>query len=235
MTAPAFQYRRFVDLSRTLNPEGDQHPWTRYETRTDSIVDDPESVPAEGRWYVVTQIAMSGHAGTHVESPLHAVATGDDVAQMQVDWFFGEAVVLDLSDTPWSEPFGLKDLRAAAQAAGGIRQGDIVFCRFDWDRRASAGAYPPYPTPEALEWLVGQGIKLLGIDSPGLEVQGNRANINHHILFDRGIPLIESLIHLEQLESSRVYVFALPLPAQKTDAVPLRVLAFEGHETGEQT
>jgi len=91
------------------------------------------------------------------------------------------------------------------------------------------------PDARGPQWLVGQGIKLLGIDSPGLEVQGNRANINHHILFDRGIPLIESLIHLEQLESSRVYVFALPLPAQKTDAVPLRVLAFEGHETGEQT
>lgn len=233
MTAPAFQYRRFVDLSRLLTPEGDQHPWTRYEAHTDSIVTDPETAPAGGRWYVVTQIAMSGHAGTHVESPLHAVETGDDVAQMQVERFFGEALILDLSDTPWSEPFALDTLQAAAHVAGGIRPGDIVFCRFDWDRRSPSGGYPPYPTPEALRWLVDQGIKLLGIDSPGLEVQGNRALVNHHMLFDRDIPLIESLVNLERLESSRVYVFALPLPAHDTDAIPLRVLAFEGHETGD--
>jgi arylformamidase len=78
---------------------------------------------------------------------------------------------------------------------------------------------------------VSQGIKLLGIDSPGLEVPGCRELLNHHILFDRGIPLIESLVNLEKLQDSRVYVFALPLPARGTDAIPLRVLAFEGEAT----
>ena len=57
---------------------------------------------------------------------------------------------------------------------------------------------------------------------------GSRELINHRILFDRGIPLIESLAHLEDLRESRVYVFAQPLPALGTDAIPLRVLAFEG-------
>jgi kynurenine formamidase len=79
-----------------------------------------------------------------------------------------------------------------------------------------------------LQWLVARGIKLLGIDSPGLEVQGDQGLTNHHILFDRGIPLIESLANLDALQSARVYVFALPLPAHGTDAIPLRVLAFEG-------
>lgn len=228
MTAPAFGYRRCVDLSRPLVPGGEQHPWFRYETRTESIVDAVDEVPASGGWYVVTQIAMSGHAGTHVEAPLHAVETGSDVGQVEVERFFGEAAILDLSDTPLSESFDKKRLEAAAQPAGGIRPDDIVFMKFDWDRRRAEGAHPPYPEPEALEWLVGQGIKLLGIDSPGLEVPGCRELLNHHILFDRDIPLIESLANLEQLQDSRVYVFALPLPASGTDAIPLRVLAFEG-------
>jgi len=224
---PSFRYQRFVDLSRPLDPAGEPHPWVRYETRIDSIVDDPESVPPAGRWYVVTQIAMSGHAGTHVEAPLHAVEDGSAVGELAVERFFGEAAILDLGDVPWSEPFDQARLEETARPAGGIRPDDIVFIHFDWDRRSPQGGYPPYPTSEAMSWLADQGIKLLGIDSPGLELPGNKARVNHHILFDRGIPLIESLANLDQLEAPRVYIFAVPLPAFGTDAIPLRVLAFE--------
>ena len=229
MTAPTFHYSRIVDLSRPLVQSEGQHPWVRFETRIDSIVSDPETAPASGRWYVVTQIGMSGHAGTHVEAPLHAVENGAAVGELPVEQFFGEAAILDLSDVPWSMPVERPRLEEAAAQAGGIRAGDIVFIYFGWDHRAEAeGGGPPYPTPDALQWLVDPGIKLLGIDSPGLEVPGSRELINHHILFDRGIPLIESLAHLEDLCESRVYVFAQPLPALGTDAIPLRVLAFEG-------
>ena len=229
MTAPTFHYSRIVDLSRPLVPSEGQHPWIRYETQIDSIVSDPETAPASGRWYVVTQIGMSGHAGTHVEAPLHAVKNGAAVGEVPVEQFFGEAAILDLSDVPWSMPVERPRLEDAAAQAGGIRAGDIVFIYFGWDRRAvTEGGGPPYPTPDALQWLVDPGIKLLGIDSPGLEVPGSRELINHHILFDRGIPLIESLAHLEDLRENRVYVFAQPLPVLGTDAIPLRVLAFEG-------
>ena len=47
-------------------------------------------------------------------------------------------------------------------------------------------------------------------------------------ILTNGIPLIESLDHLDQLQRPRVYVFAQPLPAAETDAIPLRMLAFEG-------
>ena len=228
MTAPTFRYSRVVDLSRPLAPSEGQHPWVRFEARIDSIVSDPETAPASGRWYVVTQIGMSGHAGTHVEAPLHAVEEGAAVGEVPVEQFFGEAAILDLRDVPWSAPIERPRLEEAASQAGGIRSGDIVFIYFDWDRRAEAGGGPPYPTPEALRWLVDQGIKLLGIDSPGLEVPGSRELVNHHILFDRCIPLIESLANLGDLDESRVYAFAQPLPVLGTDAIPLRVLAFEG-------
>jgi arylformamidase len=225
--APAFRFRRMVDLSRPMVPGEQTHPWLRFEARVESIVASPADAPPEGRWYVVTRLDLSGHAGTHVEAPLHAVAGGASVGELAVERFFGETVVLDLSDVPWSRPFDLARLQRAAASSGGISPGDIAFMRFDWDRRSAEGDYPPYPTPEALGWLVEQGVKLLGIDSPGLEVRGDRGLVNHHVLFDAGVPLIESLARLDELGQPRVYVFAQPLPAHGTDAIPLRVLAFE--------
>jgi kynurenine formamidase len=228
VTAPAsLQFERVVDLSRPLFSGEHQHPWIHYEATVESIVDDPDAVPPEGRWYVVTQLALSGHAGTNVEAPLHAVAGGASIGELPVTQFFGEAIILDLSDAPSAEPIDLACLQGAADKAGGVRYGDIVFMRFDWDRRGGP-EYPPYPAQPALQWLVDQGVKLVGIDSPGLEVRGNRALPNHHTLLDRGVPLIESLVNLESLRQARVFVFAVPVPAYGTDAVPLRVLAFEG-------
>jgi kynurenine formamidase len=227
MTSAIFRYNRVVDLSQPLKPGQNQHPWFRYETQVESIVADPTVVPPAGRWYVVTQIAMSGHAGTHVEAPLHAVEGGISVGELPVERFFGEAVTLELRDVPWSQPFDRPRLVTAAQQAGGVRSGDIVFLHFDWAHRSHAGGYPPYPTADALTWLVEQGIKLLGIDTPGLELPDNKALVNHHLLFDRGIPLIESLVNLAELRSSRFFVFAQPLLVYGSDAIPLRVLAFE--------
>ncbi|MBV9357994.1 MAG: cyclase family protein [Chloroflexi bacterium] len=227
--APVFRYERMVDLSRPLRPREHDHPWFHYDARPESIVTKPAEVPASGRWYVVTQLELSGHAGTHVEAPLHAVEGGLSIGELPVERFFGEAVVLDLSDVPWAEPFDLGCVQQAAARAGGIAPGDILFMRFDWDRRAGAdGARPPYPTPAALQWIVNQGVKLVGIDSPGLEVPGNPALVNHHTLLDRGIPLIESLAHLDVLREPRIFVFAQPIPAYGSDAIPIRVLAFEG-------
>ena len=194
MSAPAaLRYERVVDLSRALRPGEHQHPWFHFDAQVESIVADPASVPPEGRWYVVTQLQMSGHAGTHVEAPLHAVAGGASIGELPVERFFGEAAILDLSHVPWSEPFDLACMRAAAAEAGGIQPGDIAFLRFDLTGGpGQTAAGPPYPTPEALKWLVEEGVKLVGIDTPGLEVAGNPALVNHHLLLDRGIPLIES-------------------------------------------
>lgn len=227
MPAPTFRYNRLIDLSAPLRPGENQHPWFRYETQVESIVRDPATVPPEGRWYVVTQIGMSGHAGTHVEAPLHALAGGASVGEVAVERFVGEAVILDLRAVAWSQPFDQPCLAAAAEQVGGVRSDDIVFLHFDWARRSAGGGYPPYPTPEALTWLVAQGIKLLGIDTPGLELPDNKALVNHRILFEQGIPLIESLHNLAALRSTRVFVCAQPLPVYGTDAIPLRVLAFE--------
>jgi arylformamidase len=210
VSAPAaLRLERMVDLSRPLYSGEQQHPWLHYEANVESIVADPDRVPVEGRWYVVTQLALSGHAGTHVEAPLHAVAGGASIGDLPVAQFFGEAVILDLSQAPSAQPIELATLRSAVEAAGG------------------APEYPPYPTRQALQWLVDEGVKLVGIDSPGLEVRGDRALPNHHTLLDNGVPLIESLANLDQLRQSRVFVFAVPIPAYGTDAVPLRVLAFE--------
>lgn len=218
MKVPTFNYSRMVDLSRPIVPS--EGRLFHYRTAIETV-----DVPPGERWYIATAIEMGGHAGTHVETPLHAIKDGTGIIDVDVERFFGEAIILDLSQDPQGEPLSVEHLQRAAEPGGGVKSGDIAFFHFDWDRR---GGELPYPSTEALRWLVEQGIKLLGIDTPGLDIPGDRSLPNHHLLFENEIPLIESLDHLDQLQQPRVYVFAQPLPAAQTDAIPLRVLAFEG-------
>ena len=218
MNVPTFSYSRMIDLSRPIEPS--EGRLIHYRTaRVD--VDDPSS----DRWYITTRLELGGHAGTHVEGPLHAIEGGDTISDLDVERFFGEAIVLDLSNCPQGAPLAPEYLQRAAEPGGGVQPGDIALFYFGWERR---GGELPYPATEALQWLVDRGIKLLGIDTPGLDIPGDRRLPNHHLLFANGIPLIEWLGNLDQLQQPRVYIFAQPLPATQTDAIPLRVLAFEG-------
>ena len=140
MNVPTFSYSRMIDLSRPIEPS--EGRLIHYRTaRVD--VDDPPS----DRWYITTSLELGGHAGTHVEGPLHAIEGGDTISDLDVERFFGEAIVLDLSNCPQ-----------------GVQPGDNALFYFGWERR---GGELPYPATEALQWLVDRGIKLLGIGIPG--------------------------------------------------------------------
>ncbi len=86
-----------------------------------------------------------------------------------------------------------------------------------------------YFSTAGLQWLVDQGIKLMGVDSMGVELSHDdtHANVNHLLLFRAGIPLIENLTNLDQVSRPRVQVYALVVPVQRLDAFPLRVIAVE--------
>ena len=114
----------------------------------------------------------------------------------------------------------LEQVQAAAERAGGVRKGDIVFGMMGPTR---------YFSTAGLQWLVDQGIKLMGVDSEGVELahDNTHANVNHLLLFRQGIPLIENLTNLDQVSQPRVQVYALVVPVRRLDAFPLRVIAVE--------
>src|SRR3954454_8999457 len=46
----------------------------------------------------VTAISMAAHTGTHIDAPLHFIATGDSVDHMPLDVAVGEARVITIDD-----------------------------------------------------------------------------------------------------------------------------------------
>lgn len=221
-------FERLIDLSHTIVPETGERKMHL------------EMVPPPGhdgflkdQWYIMHNVAFLNHIGTHIEMPYHILEKGQDLASVPLDRLCGEAVILDLTKMEQGSEVTLSIIREAAQQAGGIQEGDMVFCRFDFDQYFDKPDRPKSPpfTSEAIEWLVGQGMKLMGVDTGGVELPKDDPRIqkqhNHHLILDNGIPLIENLAHLSRLSQSRVMVFAFPIAVKRLDSFPLRVVVLE--------
>ncbi|MEZ4859787.1 MAG: cyclase family protein [Caldilineaceae bacterium] len=211
---------RIVDLTRIIEPTAPSAQRKFVVNIHDALEEIPGKVRPAGEWYVMSDVELMNHVGTHIETPFHCLKEGADLARIKLEQLIGDAVILDLSGAEAEGGVTLAQVQDAAQRAGGVHPGDIVFGRMGPTK---------YFSTAGLQWLVDQGIKLMGVDSGGVELSHDttHANVNHLLLFRANIPLIENLTNLDQLTQPRVQVYALPVPVKGLDAFPLRVIAIE--------
>ncbi len=222
------RFKRLIDLSHTIVPETGSRPVNIEMVPTPEFGYFPED-----QWYIMHNVAFLDHVGTHIEVPYHVIEEGNDLAAVPLEQLCGEGVILDLTAVESGADVTLSAIQKAAADAGGVEKDNIVFCRFDFDKHYDKLERPKAPsfTAEAIGWLVDQGMKMMGVDTGGIELPSRDPRApkqhNHHLLMDKGIPLIENLAHLDQLSKSRVTIFAFPVAIQKLDSFPLRVVVLE--------
>ncbi|MEA3408004.1 MAG: cyclase family protein [Chloroflexota bacterium] len=213
---------RVVDLTHVIEPETGERP-VHIER-----VPAPHAEP-DGPWYIMHRVEMTlNHVGTHIETPYHVRQEGMDIAQIPAANLCGPGILLDLTFT---KPGGIvtrADMEKAAKEAGGIREGDILLARFDYDGTAATGRRFE---AEAIAFVVDAGIKMMAVDLAGIELPEDDPRLagqyNHHQLLDNDICLIERAANLNQLSQSRFFVFGMPVPIKRLDSFPVRLIALE--------
>jgi kynurenine formamidase len=219
--------KRIVDLSHVLDPGKAGRKFTLEMVGAETV--NPNVVRLENQWYIMHNVNMVSHIGTHIEAPYHLLKDRSDLAELPLEVLTGKAIILDLHEIPRGGAISVAEVKSAAEKAGGIRRGDIVFCNLGGAPFYGTDQYrlTPYFSPEATAWLVSQGMKMMGVDATGVEVPGSEEHVNHRALFENNVPLIENLANLDNLKQSRVEVFALPIAVRGLEAFPLRVIAVE--------
>ena len=216
---------RLIELSHRLIPGAEEFPLAIKTFNTDEVMHRIER--RADIWYILQEVTMGSHVGTHIEFPYHHVKNGKSAADYPLERLVGDAVVLDFSHKRKDEEITRSEIENCGVE---VRRGDIVFIRTGMDRlwKTPQGHDRPVLAIEATRYLVKDvGIHCIGTDATGLEVRGRNDQPVHEILLSNDVAVVESLTRLETLPSSRFTVFILPLMVEGLDACPVRVVAME--------
>ncbi|MBP2644383.1 MAG: putative metal-dependent hydrolase [Firmicutes bacterium] len=109
------------------------------------------------------------HTGTHMNAPINMIQRGADLAQIPVDCFFGNGVVLGIPKGSY-EIITAKDLEAATPR---IQQGDIVVIVTGWHHKYSDSleyyGESPGLSKDAAAWLVKKECKMVAVDTQQID------------------------------------------------------------------
>ena len=119
----------------------------------------------------MTRVATSMHCGTHIDAPRHFIDGGADMASMPIDTFYGEGVVVDISDAvgEWDV---IRPEHITERAE--VRTGDILIYYTGWSRYYEFGETPdermfmlkqPGGGRELAQWIVDMRFRWTGVDT----------------------------------------------------------------------
>ena len=116
---------------------------------------------------------MGVHATTHLDAPWHygPLCEGKKaktIDEIPLEWCFGDGLVIDMRDKPDFEAISAEDIRQFLQVNQlKVEPGMIVLIMTGRDRLMGTKAFFTQGTgmsAEATEWLIDQGVKVMGID-----------------------------------------------------------------------
>jgi arylformamidase len=174
---------------------------------------------ARGDELNVTAVAMTLHAGTHIDAPRHFFRDGKSIEQMPIEATVGPARVIEIEDP--------ECIRAEVLTPHHIGQGErILFktqnsVRFRGDRRFHEDFV--YVARDAAEHLVERGVRVVGIDY--LSIGGFHTDLfeTHQILLGASIWVIETL-DLTAVAPGNYDMICLPLRVPGIDGAPARAV-----------
>jgi isatin hydrolase len=250
-----------VTLAERLPPAWPTHmPFQRkvynwYASRNDQI----QPIHGFRGPYHTAWLTLDEHCGTHFDAPAHFIPppnsglphanefgliTGDKV---KLGGLIGPAAVIDVTElTDTGDPGVSPEILPAhverwEDEHGGLRKGEIVLFRSDWDRHyvdmPDGASYitssfllqrePGWPTPDepALEYLLGKGITTIGIDGASIGSAHNGPSAHWYGL-GRGMLYIELLTNLSKLPPRGAIFMFLPLKIEGSSGGPGRAIAF---------
>lgn len=218
---------RVIDLSLHVRAGTPTPPSARKLVEVSTVFRRP------GHWQT-SWICLGAHTASHVDSPLHIIQDAPTIGQFEVDRFFGEAVLLDLTDKVVANyAVGVEDLK---KFENDIKPNDIVVLYTGWaDVHFGTDKYwndSPYITVEASEWLCTKKPKAIGFDF-FQEYKARFTDFNpddftmHKAILGKGIIIMEGFTNLGKLSKKRFQLFAVPIKMMDTEAAPARFFAIE--------
>ena len=165
--------------------------------------------------------SLGAHSGTHIDAPMHFVATGAPIDHVPLAPLIGAARVVDIPDSVQAIDAGelnRHDWRGAKRILFRTRS-----TLRGWMDSSAFHRDFAYIAPDAAQLLADAGVVLVGVDYISAEQFGAPAPRTHQILLGHGIPIVEGL-DLRPVQAGDYDLIVLPLKVRGHEAAPARAV-----------
>ncbi len=198
-------------------------------------------------WADDTIQKMGVHATTHIDAPWHYSPTTNGersktVDEMPLEWCFADGLVIDMKHKADFDPITVEDMEEFLKENDlQIQPGMIVLIKTGRDQFNGTKDFHKVGTgmsAAATEWLIDQGIKVMGIDQWGwdlplphmMEKAKETGDTEyfweaHLVGREKEYWHMEQLVNLEALPHQGFKVAVFPLKIVGASAAPARVVA----------
>jgi arylformamidase len=174
---------------------------------------------AKGAGANVSTIRFGSHTGTHADAARHFFDDGQTVDKIPLERLIGPALLLSFSDDVRS--VGAAELRAhdiKGQTRILLRTRNSAFL----SQKEFVKDYT-YLAPDGAQYLVDQGVELVGIDYLSIEQFHSGHHLTHRTLLERSVVIVEGL-DLSVPPPGEYQFICLPLRIEGCDGAPARAV-----------
>jgi arylformamidase len=207
---------RIIDVSLPIGP--DLLTWPG----DPGIRIDPAKRIDRGDSANVSELHLGSHTGTHVDPPIHFLPGERSIDQVDLDVFFGPALVADLRRAEEIGPAELDRLDVPGST-------ERLLCRTRnselWPRLPDVEFPEDYVavTEDGARWLVDRGIRLVGVDFLSVERSAGGDHPVHRTLLGGGTVIVEGL-DLSRVDPGTYTLVCFPLRIADGDGSPARAV-----------
>ena len=170
----------------------------------------------------VSNLKMSAHAGTHVDTPLHFIPGGKGIDEYAAEDFIFPANVIEIRDG--------ESINASHIDGFDLEPGDAVLFKTanSLSGTSTSGQFAEsfvYLSPRAAEVCVEKRLDLVGIDYVTIDKFGDTSSPTHHTLLGNDILILEG-INLKDVPPGKYTLLCLPLKIKGCEGSPVRAVLF---------
>ena len=171
---------------------------------------------ARGDTITLSTLRATVHLGAHADAPSHYVTGGDDIASRSLEPYLGPCQVIH-APVARGTRVGVTDLPARVSAPRVL----LATGTFPDPNRFTedfAGI-----DPAAIDHLANQGVLLIGIDTPSVDLFASKDLPAHAACARRDLAILEGVV-LSAVPAGVYELIALPLKLAGFDASPVRAV-----------
>lgn len=170
-----------------------------------------------GDTLTLSSLRATVHLGAHADAPSHYGADAPTIDDRDLSLYVGPCQVIRVA-TARGQRVTATDLPGGEIHTERVLVATETFpdpTRFNEDFAALA--------PEFVDWLHARGVRLVGIDTPSVDLFADKALLAHHRVLEHDMAILEGLV-LAHVPAGLYELIAPPLKLAGFDASPVRAV-----------